>query len=319
MEFGVKTDSTIVHHINNYKDEIENSEGVYDAKGIHKRRVSRKDNSEVQAESNESAMKKKEESERLTTFGMKFTNVIDLEKNNVTQILNKRNVLSKQESVYNYRTIFRFFDAVVSASPSCAFIPGETRLQAINNELERLKMSTKSYYNADGVILDNDTGFELCLLETSDPFGLIDISRETKDQVKVAYDLLSVLHTIAHQFVHADIQVFKKLNTCFVPAAQNIDNAVLPTSNSDQFRAEFMHLVNLFWKLEMLLDDAKSSLSEIEASHTKNETAYFDGHIKDLPRLDHYLVESAEVKFSSRISKVSDIYISRSPIQPDSP
>ncbi|KAG1466769.1 hypothetical protein G6F56_004626 [Rhizopus delemar] len=94
----------------------------------------------------------------------------------VTQILNKRDVLSKQESIYNYRAIFRFFDAVVSATPSCTFFPGETRLQAINKELERLEMSTKSYYNADGVILDSDTGLELCLLETSGPFGLIDVS-----------------------------------------------------------------------------------------------------------------------------------------------
>lgn len=69
----------------------------------------------------------------------------------------------------------------------------------------------------------------------------------------------------------------------------------------------------------MLLDEAKSSLDEIKASHTKNETSYSDGHIDNLPRLDHYLVESAEVKLSSRISEVSDIYVSSSPIRPDSP
>ncbi|RCH99712.1 hypothetical protein CU098_006846, partial [Rhizopus stolonifer] len=183
----------------------------------------------------------------------------------VTQILNKRDVLSKQESIYNYRAIFRFFDAVVSATPSCTFFPGETRLQAINKELERLEMSTKSYYNADGVILDSDTGLELCLLETSGPFGLID------------------------------------------------------------FKAEFMGLANLFWKLKVrktqkvLLDDSKSSLNEIKASHTKNETAYCNGHINNLPTLDQYLVESAEVKLSSRISQTSDIYVSSSPIRPDSP
>ncbi|KAI8885696.1 hypothetical protein K501DRAFT_179249 [Backusella circina FSU 941] len=88
-----------------------------------------------------------------------------------------------------------------------------------------------------------------------------------------------------------------------------------------------MRLANLFWKLkvrktqkviDMLLDDAKSSLNEIKASHTKNETAYCDGHINNLPRLDHYLVESAEVKLSSRISQVSDIYVSSSPIRQDS-
>ncbi|KAG1496606.1 hypothetical protein G6F47_008134 [Rhizopus delemar] len=204
--------------------------------------------------------------------GLQFT--FDLFIIFATQILNKRDVLSKQESIYNYRAIFRFFDAVVSATLSCTFFPGETRLQAINKELERLKISAKSYYNADGVILDNNTGSGLCLLETSDPFGLIDISRETTDQVKASYGLLSMIRTIAHQFVYCDIK--------------------------------------------MLFDGATSFFNEIKASHNKNETAYCDGHIDNLPRLDYYLVESAEVKLSSRISQVSEIYVSSSPIRPDS-
>ncbi|CAO3666385.1 hypothetical protein G6F70_005181 [Rhizopus microsporus] len=68
----------------------------------------------------------------------------------------------------------------------------------------------------------------------------------------------------------------------------------------------------------MPLDDAKSSLNEIKESQTRNETAYRDGHISNLPRLDHYLVENAEAKLSSRISQVSDIYVSSSPIRTDS-
>ncbi|KAI8885697.1 hypothetical protein K501DRAFT_179329, partial [Backusella circina FSU 941] len=106
----------------------------------------------------------------------------------------------KQESIYNYRVIFRFFDAVVSATPSCTFFPGETRLQAINKKLVILANERELIIN---------TELELCLLETSGPFGLIDISRETTDQVKAAYGLLAMLHTIAHQFVHADIQVYQ--------------------------------------------------------------------------------------------------------------
>ncbi|KAK4518517.1 uncharacterized protein ATC70_008735 [Mucor velutinosus] len=256
----------------------------------------------------------------------------------ITQILKKPGVLTKQETVYNYRAIFRFLDAVVSAIPSCVFIPGETRLQAIYKELERQNMSTKSYYNADGIISDSDSGLELCLLETSGPFGLINVSRETTDQVKAAYGLLSMLHTIAHQFVHADIQTFQKLKICFLHAAQDrirlwtfclldkelyvlnrVDSAVLPVSHSEDFQNQFMHVTNLFWKLKMLLDGAKSSLNEIEASHAKNEAAYRDGHVDGLPKLEHYLVENAEVKLSSRVSQASDIYISSSPIRPDSP
>lgn len=74
-----------------------------------------------------------------------------------TQILNKPGVLTKQETVYNYRAIFRFLYTAVSAVPSCVFIPGENRPKAIRKELERQDMSTKSYYNADGIILDSDT------------------------------------------------------------------------------------------------------------------------------------------------------------------
>ncbi|EIE84451.1 hypothetical protein RO3G_09161 [Rhizopus delemar RA 99-880] len=88
-----------------------------------------------------------------------------------------------------------------------------------------------------------------------------------------------------------------------------------------------MRLANFFWKLkvrktqkviDMLFDGATSFFNEIKASHNKNETAYCDGHIDNLPRLDYYLVESAEVKLSSRISQVSEIYVSSSPIRPDS-
>lgn len=68
----------------------------------------------------------------------------------------------------------------------------------------------------------------------------------------------------------------------------------------------------------MLLDDAKSSLNEIKAFHNKNEMVYREGHIDNLPRLDDYLVESAEVKLSSRISQASEIRVSSSPIRLDS-
>lgn len=131
-------------------------------------------------------------------------------------------------------------------------------------------MSTKSYYNADGIIFDNATKLELCLLETSGPFGLVNASRETTDHVKAAYGLLAMLHTIAYRFIYADIEVFKKLQICFVHAAQDririwsfrlidkelyvlnrVDSAVLPISHSDKFEDQFTNLVNLFWKLKV--------------------------------------------------------------------
>lgn len=161
-------------------------------------------------------------------------------------------------------------DAVVSVTPTFTFFLGETRLQAINKELKRLKISKRSHYNADGITVDNDSGLEVCLIETSGPSGLIDISREITDHVKASYGLLSMIHTIAHHFVHYDIEVYKKLKICFVHAAKDrirlwsfclidkelyvlngVDSAVLPTSNSDQYKAEFMRLADLFWKLKV--------------------------------------------------------------------
>lgn len=162
------------------------------------------------------------------------------------------------------------FDAVVSCLPHCVFYPGETRLQAINNELLRLGLSTKSYYNADGIVLDNASGFELCLLETSGPYGLMDEGRETTDHIKAAYGLLSMLHTVAHKFIHADIEVFKKLKVCFVHAHQNqvrlwtfslvgrhlyaltrVDSAIIPTCYSDTFKDDFKHFSHLFWRIKV--------------------------------------------------------------------
>lgn len=68
----------------------------------------------------------------------------------------------------------------------------------------------------------------------------------------------------------------------------------------------------------MLLDDTTSCLDLIKASHTKNQTTC--QHIDDLPRLDDFLAENAEVKLSSRhVPFVDDIYVSSSPISSDSP
>ncbi|GAN08002.1 hypothetical protein MAM1_0185c07507 [Mucor ambiguus] len=208
-------------------------------------------------------------------------------------------------------------------------------LQAINNELLRLGLSTKSYYNADGIVLDNASGFELCLLETSGPYGLMDEGRETTDHIKAAYGLLSMLHTVAHKFIHADIEVFKKLKVCFVHAHQNqvrlwtfslvgrhlyaltrVDSAIIPTCYSDTFKDDFKHFSHLFWRIKMLTEIANDSLKEIERSHEEARAA---ASVDVLPRLDDFLIDGVEVKLSSRVTNVEDIFVSSSPVLPDSP
>jgi hypothetical protein len=106
----------------------------------------------------------------------------------VTQVFKYREI-SKLESMYNFRVIWRFLGTVTMVIPCCQFIPGETRLKAITQELKRQGLSTLNYYNADGVILDKEFDVELVLLETSGPFGLNDINRETTDHIKAAYGL----------------------------------------------------------------------------------------------------------------------------------
>lgn len=82
--------------------------------------------------------------------------------------------------------------------------------------------------------------------------------------------------------------------------------------------------------------ETKDCLKDLEASHRIVITLSFgldalavyagqknkefqSGRVDNLPRLDEYLVETAEVKLSSRVSNVSEIFISSSPIRSDSP
>ncbi|KAI9481164.1 MAG: hypothetical protein EXX96DRAFT_634988, partial [Benjaminiella poitrasii] len=96
---------------------------------------------------------------------------------------------SKLESTYNFRIIWSFLDSVAMIIPSCKFIPSEARLQAITQELKWYSLLILTYYNADGIIVNQEYGIERVLLETSGPFGLHDITRETTDHIKAAYGI----------------------------------------------------------------------------------------------------------------------------------
>lgn len=94
--------------------------------------------------------------------------------------------------------LWRLIDAVKMVTSCCKFIPGETRLQAINFELRRQGLSLSSFYNADAILLDKELDLELAILETSGPFGLKDVKRETTNHIKAAYKLLVILHGVAY-------------------------------------------------------------------------------------------------------------------------
>lgn len=186
----------------------------------------------------------------------------------VTQVYNSPEI-AEQESTYNHKVIWRFFDTVKMVTPYCKFIPGETRLQAIKFELERQGLSLSNYYNADGILIDKTFDMELALLETTGPFGLKDTTRETTDHVKAAYGLMAMLHKVAYSYIYADADIFLKLRVYFIHAAgekirlwsfglvskelyafYRIRSAVLPVNHVDS-KEGFKGITNMMWELKV--------------------------------------------------------------------
>lgn len=80
-----------------------------------------------------------------------------------------------------------------------------------------------------------------------------------------------MLHTVACEFVHVDIQLFQNLKIRFIHAHQNqiklwsfglvgkrlyvmssrVESATVPTLYSDSYKDDFMKLTNLFWKIKV--------------------------------------------------------------------
>lgn len=100
------------------------------------------------------------------------------------------------------------------------FVPGEVRLNTIRNELIRRGLHTTTYYNADGIIIENKHNLEVVLLETSGAYDSCSSNKETTDHIKAAYGLLAMLHTAARLYNCADVELFKKLNIPFVHVAK---------------------------------------------------------------------------------------------------
>lgn len=122
-------------------------------------------------------------------------------------------------TVYNFRLVWRILDIVTKSLKGHRFIPSEIRLDAIKNELARRELNLSSYYNADGLITNDEYKVELILLETLGLFSACNNNKKTTYHINAAYGLLAILHAIAYRYNYADIEFFKKLKVSFVHAA----------------------------------------------------------------------------------------------------
>ncbi|KAG1046501.1 hypothetical protein G6F47_011384 [Rhizopus delemar] len=93
---------------------------------------------------------------------------------------------------------------------------GEVRLQAICDELKLVHKDNSSYYNADGIIINNKHKIEIAAVETTGPFHLSNNSKETQDYIKADYGLVSMLHCIGRKFPYGNFDIFKRIGVFFI-------------------------------------------------------------------------------------------------------
>jgi hypothetical protein len=96
------------------------------------------------------------------------------------------------------------------------FQPREVRLQAICNELKLVHKYSSSYYNSDGIIINNKHNIEIAAVETTDPFHLSNNPKETQDYIKASYGLISMLHCTVRKFPYGDFDTFKRIGVFFI-------------------------------------------------------------------------------------------------------
>ncbi|KAI7890556.1 uncharacterized protein EV154DRAFT_538390 [Mucor mucedo] len=115
-------------------------------------------------------------------------------------------------------------EAYCCSSVSGLFIedshPGEVRLQAICDKLKLLHKDDKSYYNADGIMINNKHEIEIAIVETTGPFHFPNIPKETQDYIKA----VSMLHCIDRNFPYGDFGTFKKIGVFFIQVTRIANN-----------------------------------------------------------------------------------------------
>lgn len=122
----------------------------------------------------------------------------------------------KLETSYNHRIIWPIIDRLSKMIETTRFQPGEVRLQAICDELKLLHKDDSSYYNADGIIINNKHKIEIATVETTGPFHLSNNPKETQDYIKAGYGLVSMLHCIGRKFPYGNFDTFKKIGVFFI-------------------------------------------------------------------------------------------------------
>ncbi|ORZ19905.1 hypothetical protein BCR42DRAFT_371771 [Absidia repens] len=141
-----------------------------------------------------------------------------------------RHDLTDGEAIFNHTgtlSVFdgSFFDAVAAANVSgCGFLPGETTLNSMTQQLENVgrHKDDRYQYKADGVfrLLDKKK-LEILLLETSSGFGCRDKVKISFDHHKGAFGAVAMLKSTADQYPYASVSRFRKIKVFFVHAAGN--------------------------------------------------------------------------------------------------
>lgn len=122
----------------------------------------------------------------------------------------------KLETSYNHRIIWPIIDRLSKMIETTEFQPREVQLQAICDELKLAHKDNSSYYNADGIIINNKRKIEIAAVETTGPFHLSNNSKETQDYTKAGYGLVSMLRFIGRKFPYGNCGIFKRIDVFFI-------------------------------------------------------------------------------------------------------
>lgn len=119
--------------------------------------------------------------------------------------------LDTNEAAFNHEFVWPFMQLAVNGVnkekfPGVKFVPGEVNLEASEEE-----------YNADGIVTIAN-GIEICLLETSGPFKLIDRPRFGYDHVKGAFGVLSMMNAVVKKYFYATLETLMTLKIYFIHA-----------------------------------------------------------------------------------------------------
>lgn len=124
-------------------------------------------------------------------------------------------LISESESVYDHHIVWGLINLAVKTAKKPAGLSFETSDVFLKTSDEMFK--------ADGVVKINN--IEICLLETSGPYGIQDRSRFGKDHVKGSLGALTFLRNILKKFYCASESTMKQLNLS-VPSRKNLATLV---------------------------------------------------------------------------------------------